>query len=59
MLVRLTMSQMASGLIIGIVVGYVLPWADSLGSLNLERVEPDHTTSRMKALAFRFDDPSY
>ena|ERR1700716_1698771 len=29
------------------------------GSLNLERVEPDHTTSRMKALAYRFDDPSY
>jgi len=29
------------------------------GSLNLERVEPDHTSSRMKALAYRFDDPSY
>jgi len=28
-------------------------------SLNLERVEPDHTSSRMKALAYRFDDPSY
>jgi hypothetical protein len=41
MLVRVTMSQLASGLIIGIVVGYVLRWADSLGSLNLERVEPD------------------
>jgi hypothetical protein len=59
MLVRLTMSQLASGVIIGMVVGYVLRWADSLGSLNLERVEPDHTTSRMKALAYRFDDPSY
>ena len=33
--------------------------APGLGSLNLERVEPDHTSSRMKALAYRVDDPSY
>ena len=33
--------------------------APGLGSLNLEPVEPDHTSSRMKALAYRFDDPSY
>jgi len=33
--------------------------APGLGSLNLEPVEPDHTSSRMRALAYRFDDPSY